>query len=165
MTLRERPERPAANRAMKNPQYVFRISTNLEHYTAEAFTLRCFDDRYWKAFKAFLKSQGICRIDPESVAGGAKALASPEKEGDCDFLLREIQKSIALHHTPKIMIFTHQDCGAYGGASRFENDEEQEFAFHCVEHARARKALALRFPNLAVESYFINAQGVIRTDG
>ncbi|TSC66948.1 MAG: hypothetical protein G01um101466_837 [Parcubacteria group bacterium Gr01-1014_66] len=144
--------------------YVFSYPSSLGHYTAENFVLRCFDDRFWKVFKNFLKSLGITHIDPESVAGGAKVLASPEKESDRDFLLRELEKSIMLHHTKKVLLFTHHDCGAYGGFTRFKNDWEAEFQFHTEEHQKAAKLLKKQFPDLAVETYFLDKNGVVRTN-
>lgn len=143
--------------------YLFGQESNLEHYTAEAFTLRCFDDRFWKAFKNFLKAQGLVRIDPASVAGGAKVLASPEKEGDRDFMLRELEKSIRLHHAEKVMLFTHYDCGAYGGIARFGGDEEEQLALHKEELEKAKATVLEKFPNIAVETYFIDKEGIIRT--
>lgn len=140
--------------------YIFSFETPLAHYTAEAFTVRCFDDRFWKVFKNFLKSQGIRHIDPESVAGGAKIFASPEKESDRDFILRELEKSIRLHGTKRVMLFTHHDCGAYGGLGRFGTPDE-ELSFHREEHQKAKEAIRERFPDLAVETYFIDAGGVI----
>ncbi|MBI4137785.1 MAG: hypothetical protein HY472_00865 [Candidatus Sungbacteria bacterium] len=142
--------------------HIFQYATPLEHYAAEAFVVRCFDDRFWKAYKNFLKSLGFTHIDPESVAGGAKIFSSPEKESDRDFMLREIEKSIRLHHAKKVMLFTHHDCGAYGGFSRFNNDRDAEFTFHTSEHEKAAEIIRKRFPDLSVESYFIDDAGVIQ---
>ncbi|MDP3794693.1 MAG: hypothetical protein Q8R13_02065 [bacterium] len=143
--------------------YIFSHETPLAHYTAQAFVLRCFDDRFFKTFKNFLKSEGLTQLDPESVAGGAKVIASPEKAEDRDFMLRELEKSIRLHHTARVMLFTHHDCGAYGGLARFGGDKEAEFAFHREEHRKAREIIAERFPEVTAETYFIDGQGVIRT--
>lgn len=143
--------------------YAYRHTTALDHYTAQAFVLRCFDDRFWKAFKNFLKAQGLHRIDPESVAGGAKVFASPEQESDRDFMLRELEKSMRLHHTSRVMLFTHSDCGAYGGLARFGGDEEGQFEFHQGELAKAKTAVLEKFPDITVETYFIDKDGIIHT--
>ena len=146
---------------MDTPNYEFEFPTNLEHYTAEAFVVRCFDDRFWKVFKRFLKSRGVRHIDPESVAGGAKVLASPEQDGDRDFMLRELEKSIRLYHTKKVLLFTHHDCGAYGGIAKFNGNRDAELAFHRTEHTKARAIIAARFSDLLIENYFLNEKGVI----
>lgn len=143
--------------------YIFTEQSSLEHYGADAFTVRCFDDRFWKTFKHFLKSLGMKHIDPESVAGGAKVFATPEKDGDKDFMFREIEKSVLLHYTKRVMLFTHTDCGALGGIAKFNNDEEKEFSFHLGLHAKARSAVLQKFPDLLVETYFIDEGGVVKT--
>ncbi|MBI4224716.1 MAG: hypothetical protein HY617_00120 [Candidatus Sungbacteria bacterium] len=142
-------------------KYIFSYPTSLDHYTADAFVVRCFDNRFWSVFHKCIKAQGLKHIDLESVAGGAKIFSSPEQEGDRDFMLRELEKSIKLHHTKKIMLFTHHDCGAYGGFGTFENNTEQEFAFHTEEHRKATAAIRGRFPDLPVESYFMDEQGIV----
>lgn len=143
--------------------YAFQFETDESHYGADAFAVRCFDNRFWKAFKRFIKHLSLDHIDTESVAGGAKVFASPEKEGDRDFMLRELEKSIKLHHTTQVFLFTHKDCGAYGGSVRFSNDDEREINFHKEEHAKAQKVVEERFPGLTVETYFIDFKGVVKT--
>ena len=142
--------------------YIFKKETPLEHYEAEYFTLRCFDDRFWRVFKEFLKSQGIKHIDPESVAGGAKIIASPETESDREFMLREIEKSIRLHHTKRALLFTHHDCGAYGGFAKFNNDEMAEFEFHANELKNAAACIKEKFPDLEVSGFFLDQKGAVR---
>lgn len=138
----------------------FAHHTDLGHYTAEAFVVRCFDNRFWPPFHAFIKHQGIKHIDTESVAGGAKIFASPEQEGDRDFMFRELEKSIKLHHTARVMLFTHHDCGAYGGLARFAGNTAGELAFHREEHAKARTIVSARFPKLIIKSYFMSEWGI-----
>lgn len=143
-------------------QYVFQHPVDFRHYTAQAFVLRCFDDRFYKTFKNFLRDRGFEHLDPASVAGGAKVLASPEQESDRDFILRELEKSIMLHHTDRVMLFTHYDCGAYGGLARFEGDEEKQQAFHEEELRKAAAVVREKFPRLTIETYFIDKEGVVQ---
>lgn len=144
-------------------KYVFRHPSSLHHYTAAVFALRCFDNRFWKVFKRYMRHLGFGDIDPESVAGGAKILSRPEKIGDKDFMLRELKKSIKLHHTKRVMLFTHHDCGVYGGFAKFGGDEEKEFTFHAREHKKARAVIKKNFPKLKVETYFIDTKGIAVT--
>ena len=141
---------------------IFRYKTPLTHYTAQAFVVRCFDDRFRSAFEKFLAAKKINHLDLESVAGGAKIFASPERKSDRDFLFRELEKSIRLHGTKRVMLFTHYDCGAYGGLARFGGDQEKQFMLHQAELTKAKVALIRKFPNIAVETYFIGATGVIK---
>jgi len=106
---------------------------------------------------------GFEYIDVVSVAGGGKILASPEDASDRAFLLREIATSRHLHNTQRVLVMTHRDCGAYGGDTRFQGDEEEEFTFHATEHAKARAVLTAAFPDMRVETYFLDTHGVYRT--
>lgn len=147
---------------MKN--YIFKKESDLAHYEAEALTLRCVDDRFWKVFKEFLKSKHYVHIDPKSPAGGLKVFASPEFETDREFFVREIEKSIKLHSIKRVMLFSHADCGAYGGRAKFNGNKDAEFAFHVEEHKKARRFLQEKFPAaFPIETYFIDESGVIDT--
>ena len=148
--------------------YVFKRPEILKvesHYTAETIAIICFDDRNQNraTFDLFMEHLGLKHWDEISPAGGAKVFASPEKKGDQDFALREIAKSVKLHGTKKVMLFTHTDCGAYGGIARFKGDEEKEFAFHLSGHRKARAVIKKFFPRLKVETYFIDTEGVTAT--
>lgn len=142
--------------------YAFVFKSDLAHYTADAFVLRCIDDRFRHAFEMFLMKQGIGSRDPEQVAGGAKIFSSPAREYDREFMLDQIALSITLHHTKKIILATHHDCGAYGGFAAFGNDAEAELTAHKEEHEKAREVVRARFPDLEIETYFIDGMGVMR---
>lgn len=144
-------------------KYIFLHPASLDHYHAHAFVIRCFDDRFSPTFTEFFRAQEIKHFDLESVAGGAKILASPENESDREFMLRELAASIRLHGTDRVMLFTHHDCGAYGGFARFHGSEDEEFAFHQEEHRKAAQAICALFPGLIIETYFIDSRGVTRT--
>lgn len=148
---------------MRQTPYVSSYSTHLGHYTAQAFIVRCFDDRFRGAFEKFLKHKKIRYADFESVAGGAKIFASPERKSDREFMIRELEKSIKLHKTGRVILFTHVDCGAYGGIARFGGDEVLQDAFHRGEHKKAREVIAMKFPRMPIDTYFIDARGVIKT--
>ena len=145
---------------MIDRKYIFRHESDFTHYTADAFVVRCFDNRFWPAFHRYIKSLGLKHIDVESVAGGAKIFSSPEKAGDRGFMLRELEKSIHLHHTKKVILFTHQDCGAYGGSARFSGDQEEK-NFHTRELRGAEEIVSKEFPNLVIETYFIDKEGIV----
>ena len=143
-------------------KYVFQHKSPTEHYVADAYTVRCVDNRFWKAKKRFIKHLGLKHIDPKSPAGGAKVFVSPQKESDIDRMFRELEISIRLHHVKRVMLFNHHDCGAYGGFKAFDNDSDKELAFHKVQLKKAAKVVKNRFPDLKVETYFIDDEGVIK---
>ena len=63
----------------------------------------------------------------------------------------------------RVMLFSHHDCGAYGGFVHFGNDPAKELEFHRGEHRKAVAAIKKRFPRLKVETYFIDPDGIIET--
>ncbi len=78
----------------------------------------CFDHRFDRVLRKFLRRIEIHNPDVVIVAGGAKSLSSPEHESDRDFLLAQVTKSIRLHGTDRIILMLHSDCGAYGGLTK-----------------------------------------------
>jgi len=147
-------------------KYVFIHPTALAHYRAQAFIVRCFDDRFRGVFEKFLTAKKIQHADVESVAGGAKIFASPERKSDREFMMRELKKSIRLHHTRRVMLFTHYDCGAYGGMQRFGNDRDKEFTYHVKGHRIGHEVIAEYFPEIKkIRTFFVNEKGIIETTG
>lgn len=139
----------------KNMKRVLDHETNLDHYRADAVIIWCLDDRFSKLFQSFAKSQGFRFVDLVKIVGGAKGLNN--ENGERSFILDQIQKSITLHHSPKIILVTHSDCGAYG--MRFPNAEE-EAKFHERELAKAAEVIESKFPGIAVEKYFAGVDGL-----
>lgn len=147
---------------MEKRKYVFRFKApTRDHYTA-VFTIRCVDDRFRKTFNAFIEHLSISHIDPKSPAGGAKVFASPDRRSIREHYFHEIRKSIDLHRVKQVLLFTHSDCGAYGGLARFKGSEEIEFAFHLRELRKAKQIVKTKFPRLKVETYFINWEGIVK---
>jgi len=144
-------------------KYLFVQEPKTDRYEAQAFVLRCFDEGYWQTTTDFLKFMGIFRYDPVAVAGGAKVFASPEEEHDFEFMMQRIDKSIRLHKTKRCLLFTHHDCGAYGWFERFNNNADEELKYHRAEHEKIQKNILARFPDLTVETFFVDRTGVIKT--
>ena len=62
--------------------------------------------------KITLNQPRVAHSDPIKVAGGAKCLASPQREGDREFFLERIRPSMSLHGTKRVILMVHSDCGA-----------------------------------------------------
>ena len=77
-------------------------------------------------------------------------------------MLREIERSKRFHHTQKVMLFTHHDCGAYGGIASFDGSKDKELAYHRAEHKKAKDVVNMGFPEMSVESYFVDTHGVVK---
>src|SRR5215831_8522855 len=140
---------------------VFHFDTSREQYHCDAAVLWCFDNRFELGFRKFLKRIGMVNCDPIKLAGGAKALASPEHESDREFVLDQIRKSIRLHGTKRVILMLHSDCGAYGGlAGGFRGNAAAEAAHHEQELQRAAANLRAAIPGVEVLGYFVDFEGI-----
>ena len=132
-----------------------------DKYHCDAAILWCFDNRFELGFRKFLKRIGVVNSDPIKIAGGAKCLASPEHEGDREFVLDQIRKSMRLHGTRRVILMVHSDCGAYGGlAEGFGGDTAAEAAHHESELRRAAENLRTAIPGVEVQGYFVDFEGI-----
>jgi hypothetical protein len=138
---------------------IFHFDAPRERYICDAAVVWCFDNRFDLSFRKFLKHIGIVNSDPIKIAGGAKSLASPNQESDREFVLEQIRVSMRLHDTPRVILMLHSDCGAYGGAGAFENAEAEKL-HHRAELRRATETLRKAIPELAVDPYFVDFEGV-----
>ena len=103
----------------------------------------------------------MANSDLIKVAGGAKCLASPERETDREFVLEQIRKSMRLHGTRRVILMVHSDCGAYGGlAGGFGGDAQAEAAHHQRELARAAANLLQAITGIEAQGYFVDFEGV-----
>jgi carbonic anhydrase len=143
---------------------VFHLESAREHYHADAAVLWCFDHRFDLVFRKFLKRAGINHYDAIKVAGGAKLLASPEQEAERDFVLDQIRKSIRLHGTPLVILMVHSDCGAYGGLRAFDGKTAAEAEHHRRELEIASAKLKATIPQIEVQTYFVDFDGVWETE-
>ena len=145
---------------------IFHFDSAPDPYVADAAVLTCFDQRIRATVNKFLQRRGILRPDMIVVAGGAKTLASPRNDFERDFILEQVRMSILLHKTERAYIMCHSDCATYGGLAAFKGDREVESKHHCQELERAKGLLKDRFPDLEVECFFVNFEGVfVAKDG
>lgn len=122
-------------------QKIIDFQTNKEHYHAQACIVWCFDDRFTPALNEFAKAKDYQHYDLVRIAGSIKALSSPDKESDRAYVLKQIEISLKLHRTPRVVLMNHSDCGAYGGLKSFENDEAKEKEEHAKELSMAKEFL------------------------
>ena len=139
---------------------VFHFDSPREKYHCDASVVGCFDNRFDTVGRKLLKRIGVVQPDPIKIAGGAKALASPDQEFHRTFVLDQIQKSIRLHGTDRAILVLHSDCGAYGGlADRFQGDTEAEAEHYRAELRYATSFLKSALPGLRVECFILNFEG------
>jgi len=143
---------------------VFHFDAPRERYQCDAAVVWCFDNRFQLGFAKYLKRIGVVNSDPIKIAGGAKSLASPERESDREFVLEQIRKSISLHGTRLAILLLHSDCGAYGGLAAFGGNALVEAQHHEEELRRAAETLRQAVPGIAVQAYFVDFAGVWAVD-
>ncbi|MBZ5597060.1 MAG: hypothetical protein LAN83_01950 [Acidobacteriia bacterium] len=141
-------------------QKVFHFDSPPEQYVADAAVLCCFDQRIRQVVNKFLRRRGILRPDMIVVAGGAKTLASPRNDFERDFILEQVRMSIRLHQTKMVMLTCHSDCATYGGLAAYDGNLQAEAENHVRELWRAADLVRASFPQVEVEPYFINFEGV-----
>jgi hypothetical protein len=138
---------------------VLHFDSPRERYQCDASVVGCFDNRFEALNRKLLKRIGVVQPDPIKIAGGAKALASPEEEFHRSFVMDQIYKSIRLHGTERVILKVHSDCGAYGGLAHFHGDAAVEADHHCAELRRAAAFLKDAIPSLTIDCYFLNFEG------
>ena len=140
---------------------VFHFEAPRERYQCDAAIVWCFDSRFELGFRKFLKRIGVFNSDPIKIAGGAKCLASPERDVEREFVVEQIRTSMRLHGTTRVILMLHSDCGAYGGlAEGFGGDARAEAEHHRGELRRAAANLLEAIPGLEVQGYFVDFEGV-----
>ena len=138
-------------------QKVLHFDSPAEAYRADACVVSCFDARFHPAMRKFLKRRGVLMADHIEIAGAAKWLASPEHEGDRDFVLRQIRTSMRRHGSERLILFLHTDCGAYDG--------QTDAALLWAELRKARDFVRANEPGLSVECYLVDFEGVWQEAG
>jgi hypothetical protein len=132
---------------------LFHFDCPTEVYRADACALSCFDHRFDLAMRKFFRRRGIGAVDHIKIPGGAKALAAPERDSDRDFVLAMVRTSLRLHRPERMLIFGHNDCGAYPGAP------PETIAAGVT---RAAELIRSAEPSLSVECYFCDFDGVYK---
>jgi len=132
---------------------LFHFDCPTEVYRADACVLACFDHRFDLAMRKFLGRRGIGPVDQIRIPGGAKALAAPDRDSDRDFVLAMTRTSLRLHRPERMLIFGHNECGAYPGAA------PETVAADVI---RAAAVVRSAEPSLSVECYFCDFDGIYR---
>ncbi len=138
----------------------FHFASPAENYRADAALVWCFDDRFTLAVTKYLKRSGVARADSIRVAGGPKALASPDDDPGRAFVLEQLRLSRKLHATERVILIAHSDCLAWGGLARFQGDARAESEHHRAALARAAGVVRSAIPEMSVECLFVDFEGV-----
>jgi hypothetical protein len=139
-----------------------KFDSSKDHYQAEECIVWCYDARFSELYDAFLAQRQFSKskIDLVKCAGGAQALAL-ESGPDHDVFSSQIAKSIKLHHTDRVILMVHMDCGGYGGSKAFGDDRKKEWNHHAAELQKAADFVRATFPEIkTVESLIADFDGI-----
>ena len=122
----------------------------MDHFQKLSIVISCIDYRFWpQSLPLLMKKYG--NFDLIQIAGSGKNLISPSEKEDKITLLNNIEISIQLHNSQKLILVNHIDCGAYGGSRNFKSQKE-EVKFHKEEYKKAKKIIHGKFPQLPVNT-------------
>jgi carbonic anhydrase len=146
---------------------VIKFESSKEHYKAEACIVWCYDARFADLYNDFILERGFSesKIDAVKGAGGAQALAG-EAGMDRDVARSQIAKSIKLHHTERVVLMVHMDCGGYGGSKAFGDDRQTELDHHSAELKKAADFVRSEFPEIKeIECWIGDFDGIRKIEG
>jgi uncharacterized protein (DUF1786 family) len=132
-------------------QKLFHFDCPREVYQADACVISCFDFRFDVQLRKFLKRRGVAVYDHVKIPGSVKAVVSPDRDSDRDFVLAMVRTSIRLHGPRRLLLFAHNECGAYPGVP---------VDAVAADVLKAAGYFASAEPALQLESFFCDFDGV-----
>ena len=140
---------------------IIEYQSSYDHYASDACVIWCFDARFSRLLEKFIAEKELKNIDLIKIAGGAKVFATAEIETEEEYFRGQIEKSVKLHHTRKIILMVHQNCGAYG---KTFDDVASEENFYKTELENAKKSvetfLASKNLQIPIELYYATFEGL-----
>lgn len=124
----------------------------------KALVLTCIDFRFVHFQQEFLSKNNLDnQYDWLALAGASLALASFPSPAETQTFWEQLDLSYRLHHIEKVIIFDHEDCGAYASKvdPQLSQDSLREEQVHREYLNNAYWSLKERYPNLQVELYFV----------
>ena len=132
-------------------QKLYHFDCPREVYQADACVISCFDARFDLPLRKFLKRRGIGTYDHVKIPGSVKAIVAPDRESDRDFVLGMVRTSLRLHRPSRLLLFAHNDCGAYPGVPS---------EVVAADVVKAAEVLRASEPALQLESFFCDFDGI-----
>ena len=130
---------------------LFHFDCPREMYQADACVISCYDFRFDMQLRKFLKRRGIASYDMVKIPGSVKVVAVPDLDSDRDLVLALVRISLRLHGASRLMLFGHNECGAYHGVPG------EAIA---ADVLKAAAFFANAEPTLQIESFFCDFDGV-----
>lgn len=138
---------------------------SIEH-KAKVLVLSCIDFRFLEPEILFLSERHLeGQYDWIALAGASLAMSGFPHASETEVFWDQLSLSYELHHIETVIIFDHQDCGAY--ASKIDRkllqNPYQEQKVHTDYLSRAYWAIRNRYPTLDIELYFVTLDARVKT--
>ena len=90
----------------------------MDHPKCQGLILGCLDYRIQATVSEFSRQRFDGLADYLALAGGPKKIVDRATRSQ---VVEQIKLAVSLHEMKTIVLMGHQDCGAYGGSTAFEN--------------------------------------------
>ncbi|AIE73624.1 hypothetical protein D082_10960 [Synechocystis sp. PCC 6714] len=132
-------------------------------YQAQALVLSCIDFRFLDHQRSFLSRQNLDQAyDWVALAGASLALTGFPHPAEAETFWDQLALSKQLHNINKVIIFDHEDCGAYARVHPQPfGDRQSEQGFHSPYLHQAEAEIRRRYSDLRVELYFVELIGKV----
>ncbi len=132
----------------------------------DVLLLSCMDYRLMDELAAYMDGRGLKDGYDHVVLAGASLGALTDKRPDWGrTFFQHVDVAIQLHHTRKVIVIDHKDCGAYreflGAAAVSTPARELEEHTHYLKRLRA--VILKRHPTLEVELGLMDLDGKVQT--
>jgi carbonic anhydrase len=135
-------------------------------HKAKRCAITCIDFRFQEKIHRYMEENGyLGNTDIISIAGCSRDIVAPIDPSQESNMLRELDISIKLHAPDTIVLFDHQDCGAYAAdntiPSNLAKDEDKNM--HRIFSHKAHEYIKERWPNIEVTKLYMPFEGEIET--
>lgn len=121
--------------------------------------IHCMDYRLQEQIVLNLRLKGMFGdCDIISWPGAIKDFISPKKPEYREHMFEPIHISYERHEARMLTLMQHMDCGAYGGKTSFE-DENQEFERHASDMRQVADLIREQFPDMEIMMKIITMDG------
>ena len=134
-----------------NMTKLFHFDSPQEDYRADACVISCFDARFDRVVRKFLRKQSIEFYDQVKIPGSARALSTSAGAAEREIALGMVRTSIRLHRPSRVWLFAHADCGAYRSST---------LEIQMADLRSAADFMRSSEPSLPVECFYCNFDGV-----
>lgn len=113
-----------------------------------AIIITCIDYRFQEYINKWIGENFLPgTYDRGAFAGAAKSL---------DTIVEQVGISSKLHHTKKVVLINHEDCGAYGKEGRIDQ--------HIKDLKKARQRITKQYPIFEIDTFYLKLDGTFEQD-